>query len=37
MLAVFGIGEYYGYLFRNETYRVNGKLYEVYYCSGNER
>jgi CubicO group peptidase (beta-lactamase class C family) len=28
-------GEYYGYLFWNKTYRVNGKLYEVYYCSGN--
>ncbi|MRG47313.1 serine hydrolase [Chitinophaga sp. SYP-B3965] len=28
-------GEFYGYLFWNKTYRVNGKLYEVYYCSGN--
>lgn len=28
-------GEYYGYLFWNKTYRVNGKPYEVYYCSGN--
>jgi CubicO group peptidase (beta-lactamase class C family) len=28
-------GEYYGYLFWNKTYRVNGKLYEAYYCTGN--
>lgn len=28
-------GEYYGYLFWNKVYRVNGKPYEVYYCSGN--
>lgn len=28
-------GEYYGYLFWNKIYRVNGKDYEVYYCSGN--
>ncbi len=28
-------GEYYGYLFWNKTYQVNGKNYEVYYCSGN--
>lgn len=28
-------GEYYGYLFWNKTYHVNGKDYEVYYCSGN--
>jgi CubicO group peptidase (beta-lactamase class C family) len=28
-------GEYYGYLFWNKTYHVNGKPYEVYYCSGN--
>lgn len=28
-------GEYYGYLFWNKTYKVNGKDYEVYYCSGN--
>lgn len=27
--------EYYGYLFWNKTYHVNGKNYEVYYCSGN--
>ncbi|WP_341902191.1 serine hydrolase [Fluviicola taffensis] len=27
--------EYYGYLFWNKTYQVNGKDYEVYYCSGN--
>ncbi|MNK21382.1 Beta-lactamase [compost metagenome] len=28
-------GEYYGYLFWNKTYKVDGKDYEVYYCSGN--
>ncbi|MGN6416401.1 MAG: serine hydrolase domain-containing protein [Pseudobacter sp.] len=28
-------GEYYGYLFWNKVYRVNGKEYEVYHCSGN--
>ncbi len=28
-------GGYYGYLFWNKTYQVNGKNYEVYYCSGN--
>lgn len=28
-------GEYYGYLFWNKTYVVNGKSYEVYYCTGN--
>lgn len=27
--------EYYGYLFWNKTYQVDGKEYEVYYCSGN--
>lgn len=27
--------EYYGYLFWNKTYHVDGKDYEVYYCSGN--
>lgn len=27
--------EYYGYLFWNKTYNVNGKNYEVYYSSGN--
>lgn len=27
--------EYYGYLFWNKTYRVAGKVYETYYCSGN--
>jgi len=27
--------EYYGYLFWNKTYQVDGKSYEVYYCSGN--
>lgn len=26
---------YYGYLFWNDTYTVNGKKYEVAYCSGN--
>lgn len=28
-------GEYYGYLFWNRTYRVNGRPYETYYCAGN--
>ncbi|MVM28638.1 serine hydrolase [Spirosoma sp. HMF4905] len=28
-------GEFYGYLFWNKTYTVNGKAYETYYCSGN--
>lgn len=28
-------GEYYGYLFWNKTYTIDGKDYEVYYCSGN--
>jgi CubicO group peptidase (beta-lactamase class C family) len=28
-------GEYYGYLFWNKEYNVNGKGYETYYCSGN--
>lgn len=27
--------EYYGYLFWNKTYRVNGKAYETYYATGN--
>lgn len=27
--------EFYGYLFWNITYKVNGKNYEAYYCSGN--
>jgi CubicO group peptidase (beta-lactamase class C family) len=27
--------EYYGYLFWNKTYQLEGKEYEVYYCSGN--
>lgn len=27
--------EYYGYLFWNKTYKVNGSDYEVYYSSGN--
>lgn len=29
------LNEYYGYLFWNKTYRMNGKDYEVYYCTGN--
>ncbi|WP_114940267.1 serine hydrolase domain-containing protein [Mucilaginibacter endophyticus] len=30
------VGEgFYGYLFWNKTYTVNGKAYETYYCSGN--
>jgi len=28
-------GEYYGYLFWNKRYLVNGKAHETYYCSGN--
>lgn len=28
-------GEYYGYLFWNKTFKVNGIDYEVYYSSGN--
>ena len=27
--------EFYGYLFWNKTYKLNGKNYEVYYSSGN--
>ncbi|PLK43120.1 serine hydrolase [Emticicia sp. TH156] len=27
--------EYYGYLFWNKTYVVNGKSYETFYCTGN--
>lgn len=27
--------EYYGYLFWNKTYQVDGKAYEAYYASGN--
>jgi CubicO group peptidase (beta-lactamase class C family) len=27
--------EYYGYLFWNKTYQVNGKNYEAFYCAGN--
>jgi CubicO group peptidase (beta-lactamase class C family) len=27
--------EFYGYLFWNKTFIVNGKQYETYYCSGN--
>ncbi|OJW14804.1 serine hydrolase [Mucilaginibacter sp. 44-25] len=26
---------YYGYLFWNKTYEVNGKYYETWYCTGN--
>lgn len=28
-------GEFYGYLFWNKTYKLDGKNYEVYYSSGN--
>lgn len=28
-------GEYYGYLFWNKEYEVNGRRLETYYCSGN--
>ncbi|WP_276485494.1 serine hydrolase domain-containing protein [Paraflavitalea pollutisoli] len=28
-------GEYYGLLFWNKQYTVNGKAYETYYCTGN--
>ena len=27
--------EYYGYLFWNKSYKMNGKVYETWYCSGN--
>ncbi len=27
--------EYYGYLFWNKCFRVNGQLYEAFYCAGN--
>lgn len=27
--------EYYGYLFWNKTYQINGNKYETYYCAGN--
>lgn len=27
--------EFYGYLFWNKTYNINGKNYETYYCAGN--
>lgn len=27
--------EFYGYLFWNKTYKVNGKAYETFYCAGN--
>jgi CubicO group peptidase (beta-lactamase class C family) len=27
--------EFYGFLFWNRTYNVNGKSYETYYCAGN--
>ncbi|TGE03828.1 serine hydrolase domain-containing protein [Hymenobacter fodinae] len=29
------VKEYYGYLFWNKTYHVQGKSYETYYCAGN--
>ncbi|MGC4039890.1 MAG: serine hydrolase [Flavobacterium sp.] len=29
------INEFYGYLFWNKTYTVNGKGYEAFYCAGN--
>ncbi len=29
------LNEFYGYLFWNRTYTVNGKKYETYYCAGN--
>ena len=31
----FGEDNYYGYLFWNRTYEVNGEKHEVYYCTGN--
>lgn len=27
--------EYYGYLFWNKTFTINGKAYETFYCTGN--
>lgn len=29
------LNEFYGYLFWNKTYTVNGKNYEAFYCAGN--
>ncbi|RYY58167.1 MAG: class C beta-lactamase-related serine hydrolase [Chitinophagaceae bacterium] len=29
------VNEFYGYLFWNKTYVVNGKNYEAFYCAGN--
>lgn len=29
------VNEFYGYLFWNKTYIVNGKTYETFYCAGN--
>jgi CubicO group peptidase (beta-lactamase class C family) len=29
------LNEFYGYLFWNRTYTVNGKSYETFYCAGN--
>ncbi|HKO78074.1 MAG TPA: serine hydrolase [Flavobacterium sp.] len=29
------LNEFYGYLFWNKTYTVNGKNYETFYCAGN--
>jgi CubicO group peptidase (beta-lactamase class C family) len=29
------LNEFYGYLFWNKTYTVNGKRYETFYCAGN--
>lgn len=29
------VNEFYGYLFWNKTYTVNGKGYEAFYCAGN--
>lgn len=29
------VNEFYGYLFWNKTYTVNGKSYETFYCAGN--
>lgn len=29
------MNEYYGYLFWNKTYVINGKSYEAFYCAGN--
>lgn len=29
------LNEFYGYLFWNKTYTINGKKYETFYCAGN--